>query len=146
MTPGASRDQAARHRPPGEGDRGPSEGSETGTVDLARRLLAIRRLREAMLGPQFFSDPAWDMLLDLYVQTRRDRPVSVSTLCLSAAVPNTTALRCLNGLVTAGLLVRRADPNDGRRAFVSFTPAAEESMRLLLARAAAELQRAGESG
>jgi DNA-binding MarR family transcriptional regulator len=132
-----------RRQGSGSGLRGPAV--DDGTEEFARRLLALRRLRETMLGGEFFSDPAWDMLLDLYAQRRRLRPASISTLCFAAGVPGTTALRCLNGLVAAGLLVRRTDPQDGRRALISFAPGAEESMRLLLARAMAELQRPPET-
>src|SRR3546814_1843272 len=42
----------------------------------------------------FRSDPAWDMLLDLYLAAERNtRPVSISSLCIASAVPATTALR-----------------------------------------------------
>jgi DNA-binding MarR family transcriptional regulator len=110
------------------------------TVALARRILMLRRLRETMLGAQFFSDPAWDMLLDLYVQTREDAPVAVSSLCLAAGVPATTGLRWIRNMAAAGLLVRRNDPDDARRVFVRFGPGAEESMQAFLARSAAEMR------
>jgi DNA-binding MarR family transcriptional regulator len=120
------------------GRAGGSGGDET--VVFARRILMLRRLRETVLGGEFFSDPAWDMLLDLYVQTRADAPVAVSSLCVAAGVPATTGLRWIRNMVAAGLLVRRNDPHDARRVFVSFGPGAEELMHVFLVRAAAEMR------
>jgi DNA-binding MarR family transcriptional regulator len=48
--------------------------------------------------------------------------VPVSSLCIAADVPPTTALRWLKTLVQQGLFVRRADPHDGRRVFVELAP------------------------
>ncbi|HEX9964275.1 MAG TPA: MarR family winged helix-turn-helix transcriptional regulator [Allosphingosinicella sp.] len=115
-------------------------GGADETVAIAKRILTLRRLRETILGEEFFSDPAWDMLLDLYVQTRGDAPVAVSSLCLAAGVPATTGLRWIRNMVAAGLLVRRKDPHDARRVFVSFGPGAEESMHVFLVRAQAEMR------
>ncbi|MET1112109.1 MAG: MarR family transcriptional regulator [Allosphingosinicella sp.] len=122
------------------GAGGEESAPDDETVAFAKRLLAMRRLRESMLGPQFFSDPAWDMLLDLYVQTRKEAPVAVSSLCLAAEVPTTTGLRWIQNMVAAGLLVRRNDPADARRVFIGFGPGAEETMHIFLARALAELR------
>jgi DNA-binding MarR family transcriptional regulator len=98
----------------------------------------LRRLREAALGAVLFSDPAWDLLLHLYVDTAAGRQVAVSGLCQSARVRPTTGLRWINLLVDAGLLVKADDPGDARRVFVAFAPGTEESMHVLLARAMAE--------
>jgi DNA-binding MarR family transcriptional regulator len=122
------------------GGGGDGTAAKDETVALAKRVLMLRRLRETMLGMQFFSDPGWDMLLDLYVQTREDAPVAVSSLCVAAGVPATTGLRWIRNMVAAGLLVRRSDPADARRVFVSFGPGAEESMHVFLVRAVAEMR------
>lgn len=115
-------------------------GGEDETVVIAKRMLMLRRLRDTVLGGEFFSDPAWDMLLDLYVQTRADAPVAVSSLCVAAGVPPTTGLRWIHKMVAAGVLVRSNDPADARRVFVSFGPEAEESMHVFLVRAVAEMR------
>ena len=83
-----------------------------------RAYLRARRQRERIIGPGLFADPAWDMLLDLYASALEQQPVSVSSLCLASAVPATTALRQLDALRVAGLVRRRPDPADRRRAFV----------------------------
>ena len=55
--------------------------------------------------------------------------VPVSSLCIAAAVPATTALRWIKTMTEAGLFKRRADPHDGRRVFVELSPKASEAMR-----------------
>ena len=69
------------------------------------------------------------MLLDLFQAEIAQLRVPVSSLCIAAAVPATTALRWLKAMVEQGLFVRRADPHDGRRVFVELAPQASEAMR-----------------
>ncbi|KAK0360107.1 hypothetical protein LTR94_028604, partial [Friedmanniomyces endolithicus] len=73
-------------------------------------------------------DPAWDMLLDLFAAALEGTQVSVSSLCIAAAVAPTTALRWIGKLTAADLLHRHPDPQDRRRAFVSLSPAARDAM------------------
>ena len=48
--------------------------------------------------------------------------VPVSSLCIAASVPPTTALRWIKTMTDNGLFKRRADPHDGRRVFVELAP------------------------
>jgi DNA-binding MarR family transcriptional regulator len=100
------------------------------TVDAVyiRRLIRARRLREQYLPGDLFADPAWDMLLDLMAARLEDNRVAVSSLCIAAAVPATTALRWIKALTDRGLLVRSADPQDGRRVYIELS---EETARAL---------------
>ena len=92
-------------------------------------VIRARRLRGRFLPEDLFADPAWDMLLCLFRAELLQHRVAVSSICSSAAVPATTALRWLNTLVERRLCVRRADPHDGRRVFVELTPDASTSLR-----------------
>jgi DNA-binding MarR family transcriptional regulator len=92
-------------------------------------LIRARRMRGRFLPEDLFADPAWDMLLGLLRAELLQHRVAVSSLCSSAAVPATTALRWLNTLIERRLCVRRADPHDGRRVFVELTPEASTSLR-----------------
>ena len=102
----------------------------TGQNDLPMTELAVRTLlrarasRKSLFDENLFGDPAWDMLLELYAARLGDRPVSVSSLCIAADVPTTTALRWITVLFEGGWIVRQDDPNDGRRTFVHLTPKA----------------------
>jgi hypothetical protein len=92
-------------------------------VDRARAIYAARRQRDAMLGAAsaFFHDPAWDIMLDLFIQTEDQQIVSVSSACVGACVAHTTALRCLKAMERKGVVSFRHDPFDKRRRFVSLT-------------------------
>jgi DNA-binding MarR family transcriptional regulator len=120
------------------GNGAAAAGAEDASIELARRILSTRRLRDRLLG-QFFAEPAWDILLDLYVQTHAARIVTVSQLSLSTGAPPTTALRWINTMAREGLLVRRSDETDGRRVVVALSAKGEEAMRLLLASVVAEI-------
>ncbi len=93
-----------------------------------RRMLRQRRMREQYFPADLFADPAWDMLLDLYAARLERQPVSVSSLCIAAAVPATTALRWIKTMTDAGLFVRDADPHDGRRIFIALAEGADDAL------------------
>src|SRR3546814_21197648 len=80
-----------------------------------RRMLRQRRMREQYFPAEMFADPAWDMLLDLYAARLDRQPVSVSSLCIAAAVPATTALRWIKPMTDAGIFLRAAEPNEDRK-------------------------------
>jgi hypothetical protein len=96
---------------------------------LARKAYALRRKRESFFGnPDLFGEPAWDILLDLYIAAGEGKPVSVSSACIGSAAPATTGLRWLGVLADEGLVVREADAEDHRRVLVRLTPAGQTAM------------------
>jgi DNA-binding MarR family transcriptional regulator len=99
------------------------------SVELIRSIIRARRLRARFFQEDLFADPAWDMLLDLLQAEISHLRVPVSSLCIAAAVPATTALRWLKTMVEQGLFIRRADPHDGRRVFVELAPEASRALR-----------------
>lgn len=102
-------------------------------VKLAERFIRLRRKRDTIFADRLFADPAWDMMLDLFQASQKsNRPISVTSLCIASAVPNTTALRWMDTLVRKGLLVRHEDERDRRRTFVSLTDEASRKMREVL--------------
>lgn len=96
--------------------------------EMVRSLIRIRRLREQFFPRDLFADPAWDMLLDLLAARLEQSRVAVSSLCIAAAVPPTTALRWIRTLAEHGLFVRRQDPEDGRRVFIELSDNASEAL------------------
>ena len=104
-------------------------------VDRARAIYAARRRRDAMLGAaaQFFHDPAWDIMLDLFIQAEDQQIVSVSSACVGACVAHTTALRCLKAMERKGVVSFRRDPFDKRRRFVGLTVETHRRMASWLA-------------
>lgn len=96
---------------------------------LARKAYALRRKRQAIFGnPDLFGEPAWDILLDLFIAAGEGKSVSVSSACIGSAAPATTGLRWLGVLSDEGLVVRENDPADHRRVLVRLAPAGNAAM------------------
>ncbi|PXW75886.1 hypothetical protein C7451_10647 [Blastomonas natatoria] len=91
---------------------------------LIRQLIAMRRMRDRFFSSELFADPAWDILLDLTASRLERKSVAVSSLCIAAAVPPTTALRWIRMMTDQGLLERRADTKDARRMFIDLSDVA----------------------
>jgi CheY-like chemotaxis protein/DNA-binding MarR family transcriptional regulator len=90
-------------------------------AERIRRFMAFERERAEAFGRDLVAAPVWDMLLELLDARLRGNGVSVSSLCIAANAPATTALRRIDDLVAAGLVRRRPDPHDKRRVFVELT-------------------------
>ena len=99
------------------------------SAEVVRSVIRARRLRTRYFPDDMFADPAWDMLLDLLQAEIAQLRVPVSSLCIAAAVPATTALRWLKTMTEQGVFVRRADPHDGRRVFVELAPDTSKALR-----------------
>jgi hypothetical protein len=92
---------------------------------LAKRTYDARRAIDKIFGLSGFAvSPAWDMMLDLFQARSRQEKVSVSSACIGAACPPTTALRWLVLLEDMQLIVRVPDENDRRRVIVELTECA----------------------
>jgi hypothetical protein len=107
---------------------------------LVRRLIRLRRDRERHFPAEIFADPAWDMLLDLTASRLEGRRVAVSSLCIAAAVPTTTALRWIRSLSEAGVFERATDTSDARRTWISLSTTANDGMMAWLRRFSEQFQ------
>jgi hypothetical protein len=104
---------------------------------LARHAYALRRQRAAIFGSaELFGEPAWDILLDLYIAHAEGKQVSVSSACIGSGSPPTTGLRWLTVLADKGLIAREADDRDHRRIMVRLTEAGIAAMERFLTLAA----------
>lgn len=105
---------------PKEVKRPSSSASEAKQASVAK-VLKIRRERSALFGPGLFGEPAWDMLLELYLAELRYVRMSISGLCRLIDVPSTTALRWIAKLESAELVVKQGDPRDARKSWLKLT-------------------------
>lgn len=96
-------------------------GAEITATSLRDLEIKLRRLRNKQFPGGYFSDFAWDILLDLDKAAREGRRFVVSDAGADAGVPLTTAVRYIAKLERDGYVVRETDPNDRRRTFVSLT-------------------------
>lgn len=134
-------------------DEGCSPTQVKGSVVLDERseLLSVavawvnaRKQRNAVFGEYLFADPAWDMLLDLFINHCRRKKVAVSSLGIASHVPATTALRWIAALERDGLVTREPDVFDGRRLFIVFTPTGIKKMKLTLRQASESINQLGQ--
>ena len=95
-------------------------------------LIRARSSRTSFFDSELFGDPCWDMLLDLMLARLDGKQVSVSSLCIAANVPSTTALRRLDELIAASLVERVPDADDRRRIHVRLTDAAVQRIERYL--------------
>ncbi|MCY1672268.1 winged helix DNA-binding protein [Novosphingobium sp. SL115] len=100
---------------------------------FAKKLYLSRRDRESNFpSPGMFHDPAWDILLDMFISYSENKFISVTDATLAGQVPATTALRWLWSLEKAGMIERKPDNSDKRRSFVTLTEAGLSHMRQIL--------------
>ena len=95
---------------------------------LVRQMIAGRQARARFFDAELFSDPAWDMLLDLTAAHCEGAQVSVTSLCIAANVPATTALRWLKQMVESGIFERVVDANDRNRALMELSESSQNAM------------------
>lgn len=128
----ATRSAAFTLRSPDGGGSLPDAGQHI----LANAEAAVRRrlLRRQLLGnAELFGEPAWDMLLDLFINECLDKPVSMSSLCVAAGIPTSSAMKLAQRLCDAGLLYRVPDHRDGRRNFMRISPDVAHRLRAYFA-------------
>ncbi|HQS96920.1 MAG: MarR family transcriptional regulator [Novosphingobium sp. 17-62-19] len=98
-------------------------------AEVARATYRDRRRRTDLFAdPALFGEPAWDILLDLFIAAKERKRLPVTSACIGAAVPATTALRWLTVLEDKGLILRENDSNDARRVFVRLSAEGYEKM------------------
>ena len=95
----------------------PTKGAlRTWASDEYRR----RRARDSVFDGGMLREPAWDILLDLYIAHLDATAIRVSSACIAACVPATTGLRWLTVLEEQGLIIRTQD-DDARATRVALT-------------------------
>ena len=90
----------------------------------AKREIEARAMRERYLPEDLCDGATWNILVDLFVNRLEERDVSISSSCLAARVPTSTALRHINDLVRRGWCRRTNDASDGRRCWLELTDTA----------------------
>lgn len=108
----------------------------------ARALYQDRRARALEIPHDLLGEPAWDLLLDLFVNKCQERRVSVKCAVMAAAVPAATAHRWIQLLVDQGLACRDNDPTDNRRKFISLSGRGEAAVIRILSQSLKRLRRA----
>lgn len=91
-------------------------------------IYALRRRRRNFLPAELFGEPGWDILLDLFAAKLQNRNISVSSSCIAADVPPTTALRWIKMMEQIGIIDRSINSSDMRVSWVKLSDSAEKMM------------------
>ncbi|AUX69606.1 hypothetical protein CHX26_08960 [Porphyrobacter sp. HT-58-2] len=98
-------------------------------VEAAQKALRDRQVRTDFVGnAEMFGEPAWDIMLDLFIRQAQDENVSIKAACMSPGAKSSTVLRWLNVLEMNDLVRCEADPSDSKRYLIRLTPAGYEGM------------------
>jgi len=95
-------------------------------LQRARTILDNRRKRNAIFGPQMFSEPGWEMLLTLYADQAGTRHSQASLSQVSGS--RSTGMRWIDYLLDQKLILSEDHPTDRRRKFVQLS---EKGLELL---------------
>jgi len=116
------------------------EPDSAALLAFVRSVILSRQKRSDFLDATLFSDPAWDILLDLTSAKLDGKAVPVSSACAAAHVPFSTAFRHVGHLVESGLVKRWKDPSDRRRDLLELE---DETMAAMTRYLATIMQREG---
>jgi predicted transcriptional regulator len=97
------------------------ERSAGGLAMTAKLILDERKSRKHFLPSELFNEPAWEMMLDLFIQYSGGAKVSTTSICIASGVPLTTALRYIDQLEKCELVKRSASASDKRVVFIELT-------------------------
>ena len=90
-------------------------------ASVASSELSARRARAAFFRPSILGEPAWNMLLDLFVHHNAGRSVSVTSATIASDAPQATALRYVALMQSEGLIERCSSTTDRRVCYLRLT-------------------------
>lgn len=97
-------------------------------ADKAKEMYECRRTRDKVFGQEMFGEPAWDIMLDLFISECDGRRISVTSACIASCVPKATALRVIKQLERIDIVIRQRDSDDARRSYVRLSQMALQTM------------------
>jgi len=101
---------------------------------LATKQFADRELRKSYINDAFFGEPAWDMLLYLFIKCSENKRAYKTAVTSASGVPHSTALRYLELLERDGVLIVEPAEGDKRVQLVSLTQKGSSAMANYLSR------------
>lgn len=102
---------------------------------LARQLFMIKEARLRWLPDCVSAEPAWDLLITLYLAKRAGARHTIGRMIELSQSSHTTALRHIHLLVQAGLICRENDKNDRRMSYLSLSEKGSELLEKVLSEA-----------
>ncbi|WP_260596747.1 winged helix DNA-binding protein [Sphingomonas endolithica] len=108
--------------------RAAANGQQVDLVARARAMMADRKARRRYFPTELFHEPAWEMLVALYIIHDTEHTLNVKQLVSCSDAPATTSQRWIEHLHRSGLIDRVTDPMDRRRIDVSLSERGHEAM------------------
>lgn len=115
-------------KPPLRSGGGQVHGDRRILLELARRAVFERQRRTAFFDGAMFGEPAWDMLLALYVADFVGGKQTIRNLADLVNVPVSTVVRWAGQLERKDCIIREPHPHDRRAVFVRLTDAARQGL------------------
>lgn len=100
----------------------------------ADRLYAERRRRDGLFPDNIFGEPAWDLMLAMFLAREKGQPMILCRAYKAAGVSDTTGRRLLDRMEEEGLITRRRAPRSRKMRIVELTDMAAERLIDYLAR------------
>ena len=97
-------------------------------IEAAQKTIALRQLRKEYLATDALGEPAWDLLLALYVEEHTGRSLTQLHLSRVTGVAKTTTLRSLRGLIDDGLVECEPNRFDRRALLHRLSPACRRGL------------------
>ena len=94
----------------------------------ARIILHSRRVRERYFKRAMFGEPAWDILLVLYIADLSGTRQTIGKLAEWIETPLTTAVRWIGYLEKERLVERQPHPTDKRTVYIQLLPKGRQAM------------------
>lgn len=101
-------------------------------IARARAVLQTRRLRARHFNRVMFAEPAWDMLLLLYLADSSEGRQTIGQLAELVETPLTTVLRWVGYLEKEHLIERKEHPTDRRIVFIKLMDKGRAAMDAFL--------------
>jgi hypothetical protein len=101
-------------------------------TDFARQIQIGRKQRDRYFDPMLFSNPAWDILLNLFVADADGRAISVIDCCAASTVPQGVALRWLTYLKQEEMVIEVTDPDYPRQTLIRLSDPTRMAIRSYL--------------
>lgn len=101
-------------------------------ISRARAVLHARRVRVHHFNRAMFGEPAWDILLLLYLAESAEARKTIGQLAASVETPLTTVLRWVGYLENEQLVERVDHPTDRRIAFIQLTSKGRDAFEAFL--------------
>jgi DNA-binding MarR family transcriptional regulator len=112
----------------------PSTLAGTTLAAMAERLYQERRRRDDYFPSGLFGEPAWDLILALFIAREEGRRLTIAEAYEAAAVKPAAGRRLIARLERTGMVARSSGQEDRRKRFVQLTPNAADRLRDYLTR------------